>query len=37
VAIYIGNGQIVDAANYRTGVRIASLNSMPYSGAVRVG
>ena len=36
-AIYIGNGQIVDAANTRTGVRIASLNSMPYAGAVRVG
>lgn len=36
VAIYIGNGQIVDAANPRTGVRVASVNSMPYSGARRV-
>lgn len=36
VAIYIGNGQIVDAANSRTGVRVASVNSMPYSGARRV-
>lgn len=35
VAIYIGGGKIVDAANPRTGVRIASVGSMPISGAVR--
>jgi peptidoglycan DL-endopeptidase CwlO len=37
VGIYIGNGQIVDAANPSTGVRVATLHSMPYSGAVRPG
>ena len=37
VGIYIGNGQIVDAANPSTGVRIAPVFSMPYSGAVRPG
>jgi cell wall-associated NlpC family hydrolase len=37
VGIYIGNGQIVDAANPSTGVRVASVTSMPYSGAVRPG
>ena len=37
VGIYIGNGQIVDAANPSTGVRVAPVNSMPYSGAVRPG
>lgn len=37
VAMYIGNGQIVDAANPGAGVRIDSLNSMPYVGAVRPG
>ncbi len=36
VAIYIGNGKIVDAANYRTGVRVASVDSMPFAGAHRV-
>ncbi|AQP43751.1 C40 family peptidase [Tessaracoccus flavus] len=36
VGIYVGNGKIVDAANPRTGVRTASLDSMPYAGAVRV-
>lgn len=36
VGIYIGDGKIVDAANRRTGVRVASVNSMPFSGAVRV-
>lgn len=36
VAIYIGDGQIVDAANPRRGVRVTSLDSMPYSGARRV-
>jgi len=37
VGIYIGNGQIVDAANPSTGVRVASVGSMPFSGAVRPG
>ncbi|MPZ63173.1 MAG: hypothetical protein GEU93_18175 [Propionibacteriales bacterium] len=37
VGMYIGNGQIVDAANPSAGVRATSLYSMPYSGAVRVG
>lgn len=37
VAIYIGNGQIVDAANPSTGVRVAGVFSMPYSGARRLG
>ena len=37
VGIYIGNGKIVHAANPRTGVNTTSLNSMPFSGAVRVG
>ncbi len=37
VGIYIGNGQIVDAANPSSGVRVAPVNSMPYSGAVRPG
>ncbi|MCC2593422.1 NlpC/P60 family protein [Tessaracoccus sp. OS52] len=36
VGIYIGNGKIVDAANPRTGVRITSLNSMPFTTARRV-
>ncbi len=36
VAIYIGDGKIVDAANRRTGVRVTSVNEMPFSGAVRV-
>ena len=37
VGIYIGNGLIVHAANPGTGVRVAGLFSMPYSGAVRPG
>lgn len=37
VGIYIGNGQIVDAANPSTGVRVTSVFSMPFSGAVRPG
>lgn len=37
VGIYIGNGQIVDAANPSTGVRIAGVSSMPISGAGRPG
>jgi cell wall-associated NlpC family hydrolase len=37
VAIYIGNGQIVHAANPSTGVQVAPVNLMPVSGAVRPG
>jgi cell wall-associated NlpC family hydrolase len=37
VGIYIGNGQIVHAANPSTGVATAPVSSMPYSGAVRPG
>jgi len=37
VAMYIGNGQIVHAANPGTGVAIAGVSSMPVSGAVRPG
>ena len=37
VAMYIGNGMIVDAANPGAGVRVAGLHSMPYVGAVRPG
>ena len=37
VGMYIGNGMIVDAANPRSGVRVAGLYSMPYVGAVRPG
>ena len=36
VGLYIGNGKIVDAANPRSGVRVTSLNSMPFTGARRV-
>jgi cell wall-associated NlpC family hydrolase len=35
VGMYIGGGKIVHAANPRSGVNIAGLNSMPYTGAVR--
>lgn len=35
-AIYIGNGKIADAANRRTGSRIANLYSMPINSARRV-
>ena len=37
VGIYVGNGQIVHAANPSTGVSMTSVDSMPYSGAVRPG
>jgi peptidoglycan DL-endopeptidase CwlO len=37
VGMYIGNGLIVHAANPGAGVRVASLHSMPYVGAVRPG
>jgi cell wall-associated NlpC family hydrolase len=37
VGMYIGNGQIVHAANPSSGVQVAPVNSMPYSGAVRPG
>jgi peptidoglycan DL-endopeptidase CwlO len=37
VAMYIGNGLIVHAANPSTGVVVSGLYSMPYSGAVRPG
>ena len=37
VAMYIGNGQIVHAANPSDGVLTAPVSSMPISGAVRPG
>ncbi|TYL46214.1 hypothetical protein FXB39_14490 [Nocardioides sp. BGMRC 2183] len=37
VGMYIGNGQIVHAANPGTGVVVSDLHSMPYVGAVRPG
>jgi peptidoglycan DL-endopeptidase CwlO len=37
VAMYIGNGMIVEAANPGAGVRVSALYSMPYVGAVRPG
>lgn len=37
VGIYIGGGMIVHAANPSTGVEVAGLYSMPYTGAVRPG
>jgi cell wall-associated NlpC family hydrolase len=37
VAIYIGNGRIVHAANPSEPVKTDSVNLMPYSGAVRPG
>jgi len=37
VGIYIGNGMIVHAANPGAGVKVSSVDEMPYSGAVRPG
>jgi len=37
VAMYIGNGMIVHAANPSSGVEVSPVFSMPYSGAVRPG
>jgi cell wall-associated NlpC family hydrolase len=37
VGIYIGGGRIVHAANPSTGVTVAGVFSMPFSGAVRPG
>jgi cell wall-associated NlpC family hydrolase len=37
VGMYIGNGMIVHAANPGAGVKVDSVSSMPYSGAVRPG
>jgi len=37
VGMYIGNGLIVHAANPSSGVRVDSVSSMPYAGAVRPG
>jgi cell wall-associated NlpC family hydrolase len=37
VGMYIGNGQLVHAANPSTDVQVTSVSSMPISGAVRPG
>ena len=37
VGIYVGNGQIVHAANPSTGTRLDPVSSLPYAGAVRPG
>ena len=37
VAMYIGNGQVVQAANPSAGVNVAPVNSMPITGATRPG
>jgi cell wall-associated NlpC family hydrolase len=37
VGIYIGDGQIVNALNPGSGVKISGLHDMPYVGAVRPG
>jgi len=37
VGMYIGNGMIVHAANPGAGVKVDSVNAMPYVGAVRPG
>jgi peptidoglycan DL-endopeptidase CwlO len=36
VAMYIGNGLIVEAANPGAGIRVSPVFSMPYSGATRL-
>ncbi|HSN42773.1 MAG TPA: NlpC/P60 family protein, partial [Propionibacteriaceae bacterium] len=36
VGIYVGNGMIVHAANPRSGVRYASVTSMPFMGGARL-
>ncbi len=36
VGIYIGNGQVVHAADYGTGVVVSAMSSMPFAGATRV-
>jgi cell wall-associated NlpC family hydrolase len=36
VAMYIGNGLIVEAANPGAGVRVSGVDSMPYVGATRL-
>lgn len=37
VGMYIGNGMIVSAENPSSGIRVTSLHTMPYVGAVRPG
>jgi cell wall-associated NlpC family hydrolase len=37
VAMYIGNGRIVHAANPTSGVTTASVTSMPFEGGRRIG
>ncbi len=37
VGLYIGNGQVVNALNPGSGVRVSGLHDMPYVGAVRPG
>ncbi|MFC4786594.1 NlpC/P60 family protein [Nocardioides sp. MAHUQ-72] len=37
VGMYIGNGMIVNAENPSAGVKVTSLHTMPYVGAVRPG
>jgi len=37
VAMYVGNGQIVHAANPTDGVAVDPVSSMPIAGAVRPG
>jgi peptidoglycan DL-endopeptidase CwlO len=37
VGLYVGGGQIVHAANPSSGVQVAGVFSMPYTGAVRPG
>ncbi len=37
VGMYVGNGQVVNALNPRSGVQVSGLHDMPYVGAVRPG